>query len=77
MSEKLVCKMNGDDVETENEPKLPEFKLDAKQAQGFIAYFRKLPENEQVIRFFDRKVISAGHHLNCSTPYSFQPVTGE
>jgi hypothetical protein len=27
MSEKLVCKMNGDDVEMENEPKLPEFKL--------------------------------------------------
>jgi hypothetical protein len=44
MFEKLVCKMNGDDVETENEPKLPEFKLDAKQAQGFIAFFRKLPE---------------------------------
>jgi hypothetical protein len=50
---------------------------DAKQAQGFIAFFRKLPENEQVIRFFDRKVISARHHLNCSTPYSFQPVTRE
>ncbi|KAH9570808.1 hypothetical protein CY35_02G060500 [Sphagnum magellanicum] len=66
MFEKLVCKMNGDDVETEKEPKLPEFKLDAKQAQGFIAFFRKLPENEQVIRFFDRKDYYTAHGDNAT-----------
>ncbi|CAM6067852.1 unnamed protein product [Sphagnum tenellum] len=58
--------MNGDEVETENEPKLPEFKLDAKQAQGFIAFFRKLPENEQVIRFFDRKDYYTAHGDNAT-----------
>ncbi|KAJ7530623.1 hypothetical protein O6H91_14G011000 [Diphasiastrum complanatum] len=47
--------------ENVEEPKLPELKLDARQAQGFISFFRKLPENEQVVRFFDRRDYYSAH----------------
>ncbi|GJP79784.1 hypothetical protein CLOP_g10002 [Closterium sp. NIES-67] len=35
--------------------KLPELKLDARQAQGFLSFFRSLPPAPQTIRFFDRR----------------------
>ncbi|XP_002982304.2 DNA mismatch repair protein MSH2 [Selaginella moellendorffii] len=50
----------------EDDPKLPELKLDAKQAQGFIKFFRKLPEDPSVIRFFDRRDYFTAHGDNAS-----------
>eukprot|EP00249_Psilotum_nudum_P020978 c27920_g1_i1 orf=296-649(+) len=47
-----------------DEPKLPELKLDAKQAQGFMAFFRKLPENTKAVRFFDRREYYTAHGEN-------------
>lgn len=58
--------MDSDEVEAGSEPKLPELKLDAKQAQGFISFFRKLPENEQAVRFFDRKDYYTAHGDNAT-----------
>ncbi|CAI5514775.1 unnamed protein product [Closterium sp. Naga37s-1] len=37
------------------EAKLPELKLDARQAQGFLSFFRGLPPAPHTIRFFDRR----------------------
>eukprot|EP01018_Ginkgo_biloba_P026125 Gb_33909 [translate_table: standard] len=51
----------------ENEDaRLPELKLDAKQAQGFIAFFRKLPCNAQAVRFFDRRDYYTAHGDNAT-----------
>lgn len=57
--------MEGDDMEITpdsiDEPKLPELKLDPRQAQGFISFFMQLPEDQQIIRFFDRKDYYTAH----------------
>eukprot|EP00252_Welwitschia_mirabilis_P026144 TRINITY_DN8428_c0_g1_i1.p1 TRINITY_DN8428_c0_g1~~TRINITY_DN8428_c0_g1_i1.p1 ORF type:complete len:948 (+),score=194.75 TRINITY_DN8428_c0_g1_i1:276-3119(+) len=50
-----------EDEEAFNDSKLPELKLDARQAQGFIAFYRKLPSSDNVIRFFDRKDYFTAH----------------
>ncbi|KAK7822113.1 dna mismatch repair protein msh2 [Quercus suber] len=42
----------------EEQSKLPELKLDAKQAQGFLSFFKKLPNDPRAVRFFDRRVSS-------------------
>lgn len=47
-----------------DEAKLPELKLDAKQARGFISFYRRLSENERVVHFFDRKDYYTAHGDN-------------
>ncbi|KAJ3670194.1 hypothetical protein LUZ60_010518 [Juncus effusus] len=44
--------------------KLPELKLDARQAQGFISFFKKLPQDGRAVRFFDRKDYYTAHGEN-------------
>ncbi|KAI5069125.1 hypothetical protein GOP47_0015426 [Adiantum capillus-veneris] len=46
------------------EAKLPELKLDAKQVRGFISFYGRLSEDEQVVRFFDRKDYYTAHGDN-------------
>lgn len=54
----------GDGFEEQN--KLPEFKLDAKQAQGFLSFFRSLPRDPRAIRFFDRRDYYTTHGENAT-----------
>ncbi|KAH6807687.1 MUTS-like protein 2 [Perilla frutescens var. frutescens] len=54
----------GDIFEEQN--KLPELKLDAKQAQGFLSFFKKLPVDTRAIRFFDRKDYYTTHGENAT-----------
>ncbi|KAL6861802.1 hypothetical protein ACP4OV_017502 [Aristida adscensionis] len=49
--------MDGDDFLPEG-GRLPEFKLDARQAQGFISFFKKLPQDSRAVRLFDRRICS-------------------
>ncbi|KAH0934368.1 hypothetical protein HID58_011485 [Brassica napus] len=44
--------------------KLPELKLDAKQAQGFLSFFKTLPNDLRAVRFFDRKDYYTAHGEN-------------
>ncbi|KAH0891562.1 hypothetical protein HID58_053991 [Brassica napus] len=44
--------------------KLPELKLDAKQAQGFLSFFKTLPNDSRAVRFFDRKDYYTAHGEN-------------
>lgn len=53
--------MEGDEA---LDSKLPEIKIDAKQAQGFIAFYGKLPSNDQAVRFFDRRDYYTAHGDN-------------
>ncbi|CAH9084779.1 unnamed protein product [Cuscuta epithymum] len=46
--------------------KLPELKLDAKQAQRFLSFFKTLPEDNRVVRFFDRKDYYTAHGNNAT-----------
>lgn len=46
--------------------KLPELKLDAKQAQGFICFFKTLTHDARAIRFFDRKDYYTSHGENAT-----------
>ncbi|XP_010265279.1 PREDICTED: DNA mismatch repair protein MSH2 [Nelumbo nucifera] len=46
--------------------KLPELKLDAKQAQGFISFFKTLPQDPRAIRFFDRRDYYTVHGENAT-----------
>ncbi|KAI3673275.1 hypothetical protein L6452_39392 [Arctium lappa] len=46
--------------------KLPELKLDAKQAQGFLTFFKKLPNDAKAVRFFDRRDYFTAHGENAS-----------
>ncbi|PIA63508.1 hypothetical protein AQUCO_00201094v1 [Aquilegia coerulea] len=46
--------------------RLPELKLDAKQAQGFISFFKTLPNDTRAIRFFDRRDYYTAHGENAS-----------
>ncbi|EPS69989.1 hypothetical protein M569_04769 [Genlisea aurea] len=43
---------------------LPEFKLDAKQAQGLLSFFRSLPSDSRAVRFFDRREYYTTHGEN-------------
>ncbi|CAN1241702.1 DNA mismatch repair protein MSH2 [Linum perenne] len=50
-----------------NEPsKLPELKLDAKQAQGFLSFFKTLPQDSRAIRVFDRRDYYTAHGENAN-----------
>ncbi|KAK1324811.1 DNA mismatch repair protein MSH2 [Acorus calamus] len=46
--------------------KLPELKLDAKQAQGFIIFFKTLPKDSRAVRFFDRRDYYTAHGENAT-----------
>ncbi|XP_057804951.1 DNA mismatch repair protein MSH2 [Salvia miltiorrhiza] len=50
----------------EDHNKLPELKLDAKQAQGFLSFFKKLHTDPRAIRFFDRKDYYTTHGENAT-----------
>uniref|UniRef100_A0ACD5U740 Uncharacterized protein n=1 Tax=Avena sativa TaxID=4498 RepID=A0ACD5U740_AVESA len=55
--------MDSDDFLPEG-GKLPELKLDARQAQGFISFFKKLPKDPRAVRFFDRRDYYTAHGEN-------------
>ncbi|XP_052179789.1 DNA mismatch repair protein MSH2 [Diospyros lotus] len=55
--------MEGDLLEKN---KLPELKLDAKQAQGFLSFFKTLPHDAKVVRFFDRRDYYTSHGENAT-----------
>lgn len=57
--------MDGDDFLPEG-GKLPELKLDARQAQGFISFFKKLPKDPRAIRLFDRRDYYTAHGENAT-----------
>ncbi|PNT74475.1 hypothetical protein BRADI_1g15260v3 [Brachypodium distachyon] len=57
--------MEGEDYLPEG-GKLPELKLDARQAQGFISFFKKLPKDPRAIRFFDRRDYYTAHGENAT-----------
>ncbi|XP_058227199.1 DNA mismatch repair protein MSH2 [Rhododendron vialii] len=46
--------------------KVPELKLDAKQAQGFLSFFKTLPRDPRAIRFFDRRDYYTAHGENAT-----------
>ncbi|KAK6249609.1 DNA mismatch repair protein MutS [Theobroma cacao] len=46
--------------------KLPELKLDAKQAQGFLSFFKTLPNDARAVRFFDRRDYYTAHGENAT-----------
>ncbi|GLT76516.1 hypothetical protein SLA2020_481690 [Shorea laevis] len=46
--------------------KLPELKLDAKQAQGFLSFFKTLPNDSRAVRFFDRRDYYTAHGENAT-----------
>ncbi|PKI43889.1 hypothetical protein CRG98_035723, partial [Punica granatum] len=46
--------------------KLPEFKLDSKQAQGFLSFFKTLPNDSRAVRFFDRRDYYTAHGENAT-----------
>ncbi|KAL4566420.1 hypothetical protein LXL04_030535 [Taraxacum kok-saghyz] len=54
------------DGDLQDHNKLPELKLDAKQAQGFLTFFKKLPNDEKAVRFFDRRDYFTAHGENAS-----------
>ncbi|XP_009627423.1 DNA mismatch repair protein MSH2 [Nicotiana tabacum] len=45
----------------EEQSKLPELKLDAKQAQGFLSFFKTLPKDPRAVRLFDRRDYYTSH----------------
>uniref|UniRef100_A0A1D1Z5I0 DNA mismatch repair protein MSH2 n=2 Tax=Anthurium amnicola TaxID=1678845 RepID=A0A1D1Z5I0_9ARAE len=44
--------------------KLPELKLDVRQARGFISFFKTLPHDPRAVRFFDRRDYYTVHGEN-------------
>ncbi|GFS40734.1 MUTS homolog 2 [Actinidia rufa] len=52
------------DVNLKEHNKLPELKLDAKQAQGFLSFFKTLPRDPRAVRFFDRRDYYTAHGEN-------------
>ncbi|KAL7223229.1 hypothetical protein ACSBR1_024818 [Camellia fascicularis] len=53
-----------DNLQEQN--KLPELKLDAKQAQGFLSFFKTLPRDPRAVRFFDRRDYYTAHGENAT-----------
>lgn len=53
-----------DDLQEQN--KLPELKLDAKQAQRFLSFFKTLPNDPRAIRLFDRRDYYTAHGENAT-----------
>ncbi|KAJ0789903.1 putative DNA mismatch repair protein MutS, core [Helianthus annuus] len=54
------------DADLQDHNKLPDLKLDAKQAQGFLTFFKKLPNDAKAVRFFDRRDYFTAHGENAS-----------
>ncbi|XP_059641763.1 DNA mismatch repair protein MSH2 [Cornus florida] len=54
------------DNNLQEQNKLPELKLDAKQAQGFLSFFKTLPHDYRAVRFFDRRDYYTAHGENAS-----------
>lgn len=54
------------DFSSEEHIKLPELKLDARQAQGFISFFKTLPRDARAVRLFDRKDYYTAHGENAT-----------
>ncbi|KAE8124986.1 hypothetical protein FH972_019825 [Carpinus fangiana] len=50
----------------EEQNKLPELKLDAKQAQGFLSFFKAIPHDPRAVRFFDRRDYYTAHGENAT-----------
>ncbi|KAF5468977.1 hypothetical protein F2P56_013082 [Juglans regia] len=50
----------------EEQNKLPELKLDARQAQGFLSFFKTLPHDPRAVRFFDRRDYYTAHGENAT-----------
>ncbi|XP_062158477.1 DNA mismatch repair protein MSH2-like [Alnus glutinosa] len=50
----------------EEQNKLPELKLDAKQAQGFLSFFKSIPHDPRAVRFFDRRDYYTAHGENAT-----------
>ncbi|XP_050237712.1 DNA mismatch repair protein MSH2 [Mercurialis annua] len=50
----------------EEDNKLPELKLDAKQAQGFLTFFKTLPHDPRAVRVFDRRDYYTSHGENAA-----------
>lgn len=46
--------------------KLPELKLDAKQARGFLSFYKTLPNDTRAVRFFDRRDYYTAHGENAT-----------
>lgn len=46
--------------------KLPELKLDAKQARGFLSFYKTLPNDARAVRFFDRRDYYTAHGENAT-----------
>ncbi|KAF1867075.1 hypothetical protein Lal_00049503 [Lupinus albus] len=45
---------------------LPELKLDSRQAQGFLSFFKNIPKDPRAIRFFDRRDYYTAHGENAT-----------
>lgn len=54
------------DENFEEQNKLPELKLDAKQAQGFLSFFKTLPHDPRAVRCFDRRDYYTAHGENAT-----------
>ncbi|KAL2935434.1 DNA mismatch repair protein MSH2 [Bienertia sinuspersici] len=55
-----------DDLHFQDQSKLPELKLDAKQAQGFLSFFKTLSQDSRAVRFFDRRDYFTAHGENAT-----------
>nr|XP_043607368.1 DNA mismatch repair protein MSH2 [Erigeron canadensis] len=54
------------DVDLQDHNKIPDLKLDAKQAQGFLTFFKRLPNDVKAVRLFDRRDYFTAHGENAS-----------
>ncbi|XP_054814711.1 DNA mismatch repair protein MSH2-like [Prosopis cineraria] len=54
------------DENLEEQNKLPKLKLDAKQAQGFLHFFKTLPHDPRAVRLFDRQDYYTAHGENAT-----------
>ncbi|XP_057952327.1 DNA mismatch repair protein MSH2 isoform X2 [Malania oleifera] len=54
------------DEDLQEQNKLPELKLDAKQAQRFLSFFKTLPDDPRAVRFFDRRDYYTAHGENAT-----------
>lgn len=55
-----------DDPFQQDNNKFPELKLDAKQAQGFLSFYKTLPNDNRAVRFFDRRDYYTSHGENAT-----------
>ncbi|KAJ6359074.1 hypothetical protein OIU76_000729 [Salix suchowensis] len=56
----------GENNNFEEHNKLPELKLDAKQTQGFLSFFKTLPHDPRAVRVFDRRGYYTAHADNAT-----------